>query len=359
MNQVGCPCCGREVAAEWEFDIRPMRMYRAWRPDGDRTGSTLPLCGSCAEWLGGLAAAARIPDGSHRVLGGPSSGSRKLVFEDQCQVCCEMPTGRAAKLTWVSPSKETRRNLRLYRMRSLADGPRQRRTNRARDRKSGYRRPLRQLATPEPSRAESLSRHRRQHHARPDRRNLPGDGHGTCHRTRRPADYPGNRNWPCRPQDSRTQGTRPHHRCPRRAFALGVTSSRRSKPGLAAGQRFPPRLSNSRLRSRTRPAATSIHGTQRPVSPGSMSGNWTGRWCSAPHWKAPSCSNSVGCSSVSRVATMRWAGTMAAILVVPRAPSDHVLGVAERLSVLVDGRCTFSVLRPRDVSPPVRFEAAG
>src|SRR5690606_25206787 len=98
------PCCGRDAVADWEFDIRPMRLYRAWRPDSHRPGSTVPLCESCAEWLGGLAAAARTPDGTHRVLGGPSAGNRKLVFEDQCQVCCEVPVSRAARLAWISPS---------------------------------------------------------------------------------------------------------------------------------------------------------------------------------------------------------------------------------------------------------------
>jgi CheY-like chemotaxis protein len=48
-----------------------------------------------------------------------------------------------------------------------------------------------------------------------------------------------------------------------------------------------------------------------------------------------------------------------AVLVIPRAPSDHVDGVAARLSVLVDGRCTFSVLRANQVKPSVRFEATG
>ena len=47
------------------------------------------------------------------------------------------------------------------------------------------------------------------------------------------------------------------------------------------------------------------------------------------------------------------------ILVVPRAPSDHVAGVAARLSVLVDGRCTFAVMQPRNVQPATRFEATG
>jgi hypothetical protein len=47
------------------------------------------------------------------------------------------------------------------------------------------------------------------------------------------------------------------------------------------------------------------------------------------------------------------------ILVVPRTPSDHVAGVAARLSVLVDGRCTFAVMQPRNVHPTVRFEATG
>ena len=78
MQQTGCPCCGRALPADWELDIRPVRLYREWRPDPHRTGSVVPLCESCAEWLGGLAAAARAPDGTHRVLGGPSAGNRKL-----------------------------------------------------------------------------------------------------------------------------------------------------------------------------------------------------------------------------------------------------------------------------------------
>jgi ActR/RegA family two-component response regulator len=47
------------------------------------------------------------------------------------------------------------------------------------------------------------------------------------------------------------------------------------------------------------------------------------------------------------------------ILVIPRAPSDQVAGVAERLSILIDGRCTFRLLRPNQLAPAQRFEAAG
>jgi hypothetical protein len=47
------------------------------------------------------------------------------------------------------------------------------------------------------------------------------------------------------------------------------------------------------------------------------------------------------------------------ILIVPRAPSDHVPTLAERLSVLVDGRCTFRVLRAKQVGATPRFEATG
>ena len=47
------------------------------------------------------------------------------------------------------------------------------------------------------------------------------------------------------------------------------------------------------------------------------------------------------------------------VLIVPRAPTDHVANVAERLAVLVDGRCSFSVLAPHQIPASARFEAAG
>jgi hypothetical protein len=53
--------------------------------------SELPLCASCAAWLWGLVAAARNEDAG--LVGAPSLNGRRLVFEDQCRVCRQIPPG--------------------------------------------------------------------------------------------------------------------------------------------------------------------------------------------------------------------------------------------------------------------------
>lgn len=100
----GCPSCGRAVKAPWRLAVQPMRLYRRWRTDGARSASEYWLCEPCSEWLGGLVASARGGAGQGAVLGSPSARGRRLVFDDQCQVCCEVPSGRAATIAWVSPA---------------------------------------------------------------------------------------------------------------------------------------------------------------------------------------------------------------------------------------------------------------
>lgn len=106
MN-AGCPCCGRSVTAPWRLAVTPMRLYRGWRTDGARGASEHRLCEACSEWLGGLVASARGEAGRGALFGSPSARGRRLVFDDQCQVCREMPTSRAATITWISPAGHT------------------------------------------------------------------------------------------------------------------------------------------------------------------------------------------------------------------------------------------------------------
>lgn len=104
MARLGCPSCGRNVAAGWLLSVTPWRMYRQWRPDSQRKPWDVALCVACAEWLGGLVAVARGERAAEPVFGAPASGTRKLVFDDQCHVCFELPHGRAARVTWIDPS---------------------------------------------------------------------------------------------------------------------------------------------------------------------------------------------------------------------------------------------------------------
>ena len=50
-----------------------------------------------------MVAIAREEGAGEAVFGSPNGRGRRLVFDDQCQVCCEMPTDRAARIAWVSP----------------------------------------------------------------------------------------------------------------------------------------------------------------------------------------------------------------------------------------------------------------
>ncbi|MGE3073578.1 MAG: hypothetical protein AB7N24_05750 [Dehalococcoidia bacterium] len=358
MKQIGCPCCGREVAAEWEFDIRPMRMYRNWRPDGNRTGSTLPLCESCAEWLGGLAAAARTPDGSHRVLGGPSSGSRKLVFEDQCQICCEMPATRAAKLAWISPRGE---RVEIFActgceawLTALASDGRTVRGTGDRDIDGPY------GNWPHPN-----LRGLKVHLDIEDNttRALTAE---TCRAmgmelTTEPADL------------LITQATATGHAVHKIRERKGLDLTAVVLAGLRARRDL-----EQALEAGARCWAT-IPTTPQQLT-AALSHASRGDQIS---WDSETCLPRIDVRKLDRTVVeckplpgtelfeLGWllkrfsrgyddvAWNNGSILIVPRAPSDHVAGVAERLSILVDGRCTFSVLRPAQVTPPARFEAAG
>lgn len=358
MNGSGCPCCGREVIADWEFDIRPLRLYRTWRPDAHRTGSTVPLCQGCAEWLGGLAAAARMPDGSHRVLGGPSAGNRKLVFEDQCQVCCEMPSGRAARLVWVAPSGQ---RLELFAC-------------------TGCEAWLTALAS--------------------DGRTVRGAGD-------RDIDGPYG-NWP-HPNlrglhvrmDLEDHSTRSLVAETCRAMGMEVTNGdadillTQATPGGHAARTIRERkgldlsaIVLAGLRAR-RDLAQALEGGARtwvtmPVTPqqitAALSRATRGE---GGAWDQETCLQLIDPSKLERPVVicqplpgadlfeLAWLLKRFArgydelyfhqgnILVVPRAPTEHVGYVAERLAVLVDGRCTFSVRQPGQLTPAIRFEAAG
>jgi hypothetical protein len=358
MEQTGCPCCGRNLAADWELDIRPMRLYRSWRPDSHRTGSSVPLCESCAEWLGGLAAAARNPDAAHRVLGGPSSGNRKLVFEDQCQVCCEMPTERAARLAWVSPMGS---RLELFTctaceawLTALASDGKTVRGAGDRDIDGPY------GSWPHPNLRGLKVRLDIEDHTT---RSLVAE---TCRAmgmalTGDAADL------------LLTQATPSGH----------AARTIRERKGLDLAS-----VVLSGLRSR-RDLAQSLDAGARwwttvPVTPQQLTaavshasrgdfGAWDPETClpiiDTAKLERPvvQCDPLPGADLFELAWLLKrfsrgydelgWAA--GSILVVPRAPSDHVAGVAERLSVLVDGRCTFKVLRPAQVSPAKRFEAAG
>jgi CheY-like chemotaxis protein len=358
MNQTGCPCCGRDIAAEWEFDIRPVKLYRTWRPDSHRPGSTVPLCEGCAEWLGGLAAAARTPDGMHRVLGGPSASGRNLVFEDQCQVCCEMPAERAARLAWVSPAGK---RLELFActgceawLTALASDGRTVRGAADRDLDGPY------GHWPHPN-LRGLHVH------------LDIEDHGaralvaeTCRAmglvlTADSADI------------LLTQATAGGH---------AARMMRERKPNdlsfvVLAGLRARRDLAQA-LEAGAR-AWTTVPVTPQQVTAAisrASRGDY-GAW--DPETCLPIVDNElierpvVQCTPLpgTDLFELGWllkrfsrgyddiAWHNGTVLVIPRAPSDHVAGVAERLSILVDGRCEFHVVRPRDLAPVRRFEAAG
>jgi len=358
MERTGCPCCGRAIAADWELDIHPVRLYRSWRPDGHRTGSTVPLCKGCAEWLGGLAAAARMPEGAHRVLGGPTAGNRKLVFEDQCQVCCEMPNGRAANITWVSP---TGARVTIFAC-------------------TGCEAWLTALAS--------------------DGRTVRGAGD-------RDIDGPYG-NWP-HPNlrglrtrlDIEDHSTRALVAETCRAMGLELTGDEsdllivqatasghaarvvRERRGLDLAA-----IVVAGLRAKRDLAGALDAGarawTTMPVTPqqltAAISRASKGEFGS---WDSETCLGIINIDLLERtvVACEPLPGTDLfelawllrrfsrgyddvlrhgdSILVIPRAATDHVDLVAERLSVLVDGRCTFRVMNPQQLPAARRFEAAG
>ncbi|MEO8539153.1 MAG: hypothetical protein ABI577_05385 [bacterium] len=358
MNRMGCPCCGRDNLADWEFDIRPLRLYRTWRPDAHRTGSSLPLCESCAEWLGGLAAAARTPDGMHRVFGGPSAGNRKLVFEDQCQVCCEMPSGLAARLAWVSPKGE---RVELFAC-------------------TGCESWLTALAS--------------------DGRTIRGAGD-------RDIDGPYG-NWP-HPNlkglhvrmDIEDHGARALVAETCRAMGMEITVEAadilltqatpsghaartiRERKGLDLSAIVLCGLRSRRDLSQALQAGARAWATV-PVTPQQLtaalarasrgeSGNWDLETCLPIIDVSKLDRPVVVCEPLPDVDVFELAWLLkrfsrgyddlawhnGAALIIPRAPTDHVANIATRLRVLIDGRCTFSVLQPHQVPPAVRFEAAG
>ncbi|HNO66746.1 MAG TPA: hypothetical protein PKK39_10400 [Tepidiformaceae bacterium] len=358
MERSGCPCCGRENQADWEFDIRPLRLYRSWRPDGHRPGSTVPLCQSCAEWLGGLAVAARRPDGTHRLIGGPSSGNRKLVFEDQCQVCCEMPSGRAAKLAWIAPSGE---RLEIFAC-------------------TGCEAWLTALAS--------------------DGRTVRGGGD-------REIDGPYG-NWP-HPNlrglhvrlDIEDHATRSLVAETCRAMGMELTADdadillTQATPGGHAARTVRERrgldlaaVVLAGLRAR-RDLAQALEAGARtwvtmPVTPQQLTaalsratrgemGAWDPETCLPLGDPAKITRPVVVCEPepgadlfelawlLKRFARgydeLYWHGGQ--VLVVPRTPPEFVATVASRLAVLVDGRCSFSMRQPHQIAPVTRFEAAG
>lgn len=358
MNQIGCPCCGRQIAAEWEFDIRPLRLYRSWRPDSHRTGSTVPLCEGCAEWLGGLAAAARNPDGAHRVLGGPTAGNRKLVFEDQCQVCCEMPTNRAATLAWVSPAGK---RLDLFActgceawLTALASDGRTVRGAGDRDIDGPY------GSWPHPNLRGLQVRLDIEDHAT---RALVAE---TCRAmgmelTADAADL------------LLTQATPSGHAARTIRERKGLDLAAIVLAGMRARHDLAQALDAGARWWTTVPATPQqLTAAISRASRGDF-GSWDRETCLPLIDPALLDRPVVQCEPMEGVELFELAWLLkrfsrgyddlawhnGAVLIVPRAPTDHVAGVAERLSILVDGRCTFRVLRPNQVSVAPRFEAAG
>jgi hypothetical protein len=358
MERTGCPCCGRAIAADWEFDIKPMRLYRSWRPDSHRTGSTVPLCEGCAEWLGGLAAAARTPDGMHRVLGGPSAGNRKLVFEDQCQVCCEMPTERAAKLAWVAPSGKRLDLLACTGceawLTALASDGRTVRGAGDRDIDGPY------GSWPHPNLRGLKVR-------------LDIEDHATRSQVAETCRAMGMDLVSGESDLLLTQASASGHAArairERRGHDIasivlaGLRARRDLAQALSEGARWwttvpvtPQQLTAAVARASRGETATWDDATCLPVADVSQLDRpvvecepLAGTELFELAWLLKRFSR--GYDEVT------WNG--GCILVIPRAPSDQVSSVAERLSVLIDGRCTFRVLRPHQVAPPKRFEAAG
>ncbi|MBK7126047.1 MAG: hypothetical protein IPI85_08425 [Dehalococcoidia bacterium] len=358
MQQTGCPCCGRALPADWELDIRPVRLYREWRPDPHRTGSVVPLCESCAEWLGGLAAAARAPDGTHRVLGGPSAGNRKLVFEDQCQVCCEMPVGKAARMAWVSP---TGRRLELFActgceawLTALASDGRTVRGSGDREVDGPY------GNWPHPN-LRGLKVHLDvEDHAS---RSLMAE---TCRAmgmelTSEPADI------------LITQATAAGHAARKVRERRGLDIAAIVVAGLRAKRDLAQALEAGARCWATIPVTPQqLTAVLARASRGEV-GSWDAETCLPVLHTSKLDRPVVQCDPLPGTDLFELGWLLkrfsrgydevgwhdGVILIVPRAPSDQLTGVASRLSVLVDGRCTFAVVNPRDVRPPARFEAAG
>ena len=358
MDQTGCPCCGRDVPADWEFDIRPVRLYRTWRPDSHRTGSSVPLCEPCAEWLGGLAAAARTPDGMHRVLGGPSAGNRKLVFEDQCQVCCEMPSERAARLAWIAPSGK---RLELFActgceawLTALASDGRTVRGGGDRDIDGPY------GAWPHPNLRGLQVRLDIEDHAT---RSLVAE---TCRAmgmnlTTEAADL------------SLTQATASGHAARAIRERRGIDLASIVLAGLRARRDLGQALSEGARWWTTMPVTPQQLTAAISRASRGEGASWDLETCLPIADVAKLDRPVVQCEPLpgTELFELGWllkrfsrgyddvVWNNGTILIVPRAPADQVATLAERLSILVDGRCTFRMLRPHQVGATPRFEAAG
>ncbi len=62
--------------------------------------AALPICESCAAWLWSLVAAARNEDAG--LVGAPALHGRRLVFDDQCRVCRQIPPGPGVRVAMES-----------------------------------------------------------------------------------------------------------------------------------------------------------------------------------------------------------------------------------------------------------------
>jgi hypothetical protein len=105
MERSTCATCGSGKRA-WGFvRFRPMRVDTGWVTDESATIARVPVCEACESWLAGLVASARgFRSPVEGLFGAPSAAGRRLVFEDQCQVCCEMPGGVGSLIeTLVQP----------------------------------------------------------------------------------------------------------------------------------------------------------------------------------------------------------------------------------------------------------------
>ena len=80
-----CTACGSARAGR----VRLVRASQGVTPPSARHQH--PLCESCGAWLWSLLAAARNEDAG--LVGAPPLNGRRLVFDDQCQVCRQIPPG--------------------------------------------------------------------------------------------------------------------------------------------------------------------------------------------------------------------------------------------------------------------------
>jgi hypothetical protein len=81
---------------------RALRWDSGWEPDLGQPTGRHPVCESCEVWLAGILAS--IGDGTRpsRLHGAPGTADRVLLFDDQCQVCHNLPLGKAAVLDCIA-----------------------------------------------------------------------------------------------------------------------------------------------------------------------------------------------------------------------------------------------------------------